>query len=46
MTLADVGSRADVHQVVPESSHGFLDRPRTAGFDDGIEHAVRWLERW
>jgi acetyl esterase/lipase len=33
------------HQVVPESSHGFLDRPRTAGFDDGIERAVRWLER-
>ena len=42
--LAAVG--VDVsHQLVPDSSHGFLDRPRTAGFAGGIECAVRWLER-
>lgn len=33
------------HQVVPQSSHGFLDRPGSTAFADGIERAVRWLER-
>jgi acetyl esterase len=31
------------HQVVPESTHGFLDRPGTAGFNGGIARAVAWL---
>ena len=31
------------HEVVPESAHGFLNRPGTATFDDGIRRMIRWL---
>ncbi|WP_335991212.1 alpha/beta hydrolase [Glycomyces sp. MUSA5-2] len=33
------------HQLVPESTHGFLDRPGTPGFNDGIARAAAWLAR-
>jgi acetyl esterase/lipase len=40
--LADGG--VDVtYDVVPESMHGFLNRPGAPAFDDGIARATRWL---
>lgn len=40
--LADGG--VDVrHDIVPESTHGFFNRPGEAAFDDGIARAIRWL---
>lgn len=40
--LADGG--ADVtYDVVPESTHGFLNRVGTPAFDDGIRRATWWL---
>ncbi|TCR26261.1 alpha/beta hydrolase fold domain-containing protein [Streptomyces sp. BK205] len=31
--------------VLPETRHGFLNRPRTPAFDTGISTIVDWLER-
>ncbi|WP_400997791.1 alpha/beta hydrolase [Agromyces sp. GXQ0307] len=31
--------------IVPESVHGFLDRPGTPAFERGIGRAIRWLDR-
>jgi len=40
--LADGG--VDVsYDVVPESTHGFLDRPGSPAFDEGIARVTRWL---
>lgn len=33
------------HVIVPGTRHGFLNRPRSAGFRDGTETLVRWLDR-
>lgn len=33
------------HVIVPGTRHGFLNRPRSAGFRDGTEALVRWLDR-
>jgi acetyl esterase/lipase len=42
--LASAGV-AVAHEVVAGSTHGFLDRPGTVPFDDGIARAARWLHR-
>lgn len=33
------------HVIVPGTRHGFLNRPRSAGFRAGTETLVRWLDR-
>ena len=33
------------NEIVPESAHGFLDRPGTPAFERGIGRAIRWLDR-
>ena len=40
--LAAAGGNVS-HEVVPETSHGFLDRPGSAAFADGIRRAAYWL---
>jgi acetyl esterase len=40
--LAEAGVDVE-HSIVPESAHGFLNRPSTPEFDDGVRRATRWL---
>ena len=42
--LAAAGSQVG-YQVVPDARHGFLNRPTTAPFADGIARILRWLEQ-
>lgn len=42
--LADGGVEV-TYDIVPESTHGFLNRPGAPAFDDGIARATRWLAR-
>ena len=42
--LAAAGSQVR-YEVVPESRHGFLNRPTTPPFADGISGILRWVEQ-
>ncbi|MGW1738652.1 alpha/beta hydrolase [Nocardia sp. NPDC001965] len=42
--LAEAGIETE-HLIVPGTRHGFLNRPRSAGFRDGTAALVRWLDR-
>ncbi|WP_433493165.1 alpha/beta hydrolase [Nocardia grenadensis] len=42
--LTDAGIENE-HVIVPGTRHGFLNRPRSAGFRYGTETLVRWLDR-
>ncbi|GGK91161.1 alpha/beta hydrolase [Nocardia jinanensis] len=42
--LAEAGIETE-HLVVPDTRHGFLNRPRSAGFRDGTTALVRWLDQ-
>ncbi|SFR78420.1 acetyl esterase [Agromyces sp. CF514] len=42
--LAAAGVPVERH-VIAGSTHGFLDRPRTDGFDEGIDRMRAWLAR-
>lgn len=42
--LAAAGSQVR-YEVVPDARHGFLNRPTTAPFADGIDRIRRWVEQ-
>ena len=42
--LAAAGSQVG-YEVVPDARHGFLNRPTTTPFADGIARILRWLEQ-
>ncbi|MEU1980749.1 alpha/beta hydrolase [Nocardia sp. NPDC019395] len=47
-TFADELTEAGVdtdHRIVPGTRHGFLNRPRSRGFRDGLDALFDWLEQ-
>ncbi|WP_337063311.1 hypothetical protein [Kineococcus sp. G2] len=41
--LAAAGARVE-HRVLPESSHGLLNRPHEEAFTTGVEAIAGWLQ--